>query len=74
MCDLHSRVTRDVLVQIPTRKDIVPGHPVDTFRRENEALRNVIALMKRDSPTCRPCLKRLIPLRLFFAFASRSTI
>ncbi len=46
MCDLHSQVTRDVLVQIPTRKDIAPGHPVDTFRSENEALRNVITLMK----------------------------
>lgn len=48
MCDLHSQVTRDVLVQIPTRKDIAPGHPVDTFRRENEALRNVITLMKTE--------------------------
>ena len=46
MCDLHSQVTRDVLIQIPTRKEIAPGHPVDTFRRENEALRTVIALMK----------------------------
>ncbi len=46
MCDLHSQVTRGVLVQIPTRKDIPPGHPIDTFRRENEALRNVIALMQ----------------------------
>ena len=46
MCDLHSQVTRDVLVQIPARKEIAPGHPIDTFRRENEALRNVIALMK----------------------------
>ena len=46
MCDLHSQVTRDVLVQIPTRKDIAPGHPIDTFRRENEALRGVIALMQ----------------------------
>jgi len=46
MCDLHAQVTRDVLVQIPTRKDIAPGHPIDTFRRENEALRSVIALMK----------------------------
>ena len=46
MCDLHSQVTRDVLIQIPTRKEIVPGHPVDTFRRENEALRAAIALMK----------------------------
>ena len=47
MCDLHSQVTRDVLVQIPTSKAIAPGHPVDTFRRENEALRNVIVEMKK---------------------------
>jgi DUF438 domain-containing protein len=46
MCDLHSQVTRDVLIQIPTRNEIAPGHPVDTFRRENEALRAVIALIK----------------------------
>jgi uncharacterized protein len=45
MCDLHSKVTRDVLVQLPIRKPIAPGHPVDTFRRENEALRGVIAAM-----------------------------
>ena len=47
MCDLHSQVTRDALVQIPTSKAIAPGHPVDTFRRENEALRNVIVEMKK---------------------------
>ena len=46
MCDLHAQVTRDVLVQIPARKEIAPGHPVDTFRRENEALRGVITLMQ----------------------------
>jgi uncharacterized protein len=45
MCDLHSKVTRDVLVQLTTRKAIAPGHPVDTFRRENEALRGVTAAM-----------------------------
>ena len=45
MCDLHSQVTRDVLVQIANRKEIAPGHPVDTFSRENEALRAAIALM-----------------------------
>ena len=45
MCDLHSKVTRNVLVQLPMRKAIVPGHPVDTFRRENEALRGTIAAM-----------------------------
>ncbi len=46
MCDLHAQVTRNVLVQIPARNEVAPGHPVDTFRRENEALSNVIALMK----------------------------
>lgn len=46
MCDLHSQVTRDVLVQIPARTEITPGHPIDTFRRENAALRSVMALMK----------------------------
>jgi DUF438 domain-containing protein len=45
MCDLHSKVTRDVLVQLPIPKAIAPGHPVDTFRRENEALRVAIAAM-----------------------------
>jgi DUF438 domain-containing protein len=38
MCDLHSQVTRDVLVQLPA-KPVAPGHPVDTFRRENAAIR-----------------------------------
>jgi DUF438 domain-containing protein len=32
MCDLHSQVTRDVMVQIST-KSVPPGHPADTFRR-----------------------------------------
>jgi DUF438 domain-containing protein len=45
MCDLHSQVTRDVLVQVaPPPLD--PGHPVDTFRRENEALREAIGRMR----------------------------
>jgi DUF438 domain-containing protein len=44
MCDLHSQVTREVLTHIaPT---VEPGHPVDTFRRENEALRAVIVRMR----------------------------
>jgi DUF438 domain-containing protein len=46
MCDLHSQVTRDVLVQIAPRASIVPGHPIDTFRRENEALKQVIAAIR----------------------------
>jgi uncharacterized protein len=43
MCDLHSQVTRDVLVQLPHSAELLPGHPVDTFRRENEALQASIA-------------------------------
>jgi DUF438 domain-containing protein len=47
MCDLHSEVLRDVLVQIqPAAPDLPPGHPVDTFRRENEALRKATARMR----------------------------
>ena len=74
MCDLHSQVTRDVLVQIPTRKDIAPGHPVDTFRRENEALRNVIALMKTGLAELQALPETTDPSPTCFAFASRSTI
>ena len=43
MCDLHSQVTREVLVQLPSRREIAPGHPADTFKRENEALRAAAA-------------------------------
>jgi len=46
MCDLHSQVTCDVLVQIAPPPAIAPGHPVDTFRRENAALKGVIAAMR----------------------------
>ncbi|HXS94706.1 MAG TPA: DUF438 domain-containing protein [Candidatus Limnocylindrales bacterium] len=42
MCDLHSQVTREVLVQLPPAA-LPAGHPIDTFRRENEALRECIA-------------------------------
>ena len=37
MCDLHSQVVRDILVERASAPP-PPGHPVDTFRRENEAL------------------------------------
>lgn len=45
MCDLHSQVTRDVLVPGP-QPAIAPGHPVDTFRRENAALQQVTAAIR----------------------------
>jgi DUF438 domain-containing protein len=37
MCDLHSQAVRDVLVD-RAAPDVAPGHPVDTFRRENAAI------------------------------------
>lgn len=37
MCDLHSQVVSEILVNRPT-DPVLPGHPVDTFRRENQAL------------------------------------
>ena len=46
MCDLHSQVTRDVLVRLAPPLSVQPGHPLDTFRRENSALKQVIATMR----------------------------
>lgn len=43
MCDLHSQVTRDVLVHLAPPPTVEPGHPLDTFRRENAALKQVVA-------------------------------
>src|SRR5215469_1326558 len=37
MCDLHSQVTREVLVQLPL-SPMAPGHPVETYRQENTAI------------------------------------
>ena len=46
MCDLHSQVLREFLVPAEP-PGIAPGHPLDTFRRENEALREAVARMRR---------------------------
>ncbi|MCC7174221.1 MAG: DUF438 domain-containing protein [Bryobacterales bacterium] len=42
MCDLHAQTVRESLVQLPMAP-LASGHPADTFRRENRALREVIA-------------------------------
>ncbi len=55
MCDMHSQVTREVLVQLAPAS-VEPGHPVDTFRRENEALRGVLARMKRAMNAVSNCV------------------
>jgi hypothetical protein len=43
MCDLHSQITREFMVQRPGRPELLPGHPVDTFKSEDKALRRAIA-------------------------------
>jgi uncharacterized protein len=68
MCDLHSQVTREVLVQ-PLAASIVPGHPVDTFRRENAAIREVIAKTRAafselsTRPDDEECARQLLQIK-----------
>jgi DUF438 domain-containing protein len=45
MCDLHAQVVQDILAQ-PSAEALPPGHPADTIRRENEALRALVAGMR----------------------------
>ena len=44
MCDLHAEVLRDTIVDRP--QVLPPGHPVDTFKRENAALREACARLR----------------------------
>ncbi len=62
MCDLHAEVLKEILIEPPPEK-IQPGHPIDTFRRENEALnrsvqqiRTIIAEL-RQQPAIGPVAK-----------------
>ncbi|MBN1506141.1 MAG: DUF438 domain-containing protein [Sedimentisphaerales bacterium] len=41
MCDLHAAVVQDILTK-QAGSDVQPGHPVDTFRVENEAIRRTL--------------------------------
>ena len=64
MCDLHSQVVRDLLVERHTGP-VPAGHPVDVFRRENEALgktagslREALAGLSRDGvPRAGRCVR-----------------
>ncbi|HSP90935.1 MAG TPA: DUF438 domain-containing protein [Vicinamibacterales bacterium] len=60
MCDLHAAVVRDILVERPSAPP-APGHPADTFRRENEALtaqvaklRDALAALAKGAPDGHP--------------------
>jgi DUF438 domain-containing protein len=48
MCDLHSEVVGEVLVQ-PVQISPEPGHPLDTFQRESQALVEAIAEMRESA-------------------------
>lgn len=48
MCDLHADVLRDVMAPVQIRPKIVPGHPVDTFQRENRAIAEASARLRSE--------------------------
>lgn len=68
MCDLHSQVTREVLVQLPAAS-IAPGHPVDTFRRENAAIREIVTKTRAifnelsTRPDNEECIPQLLQIK-----------
>jgi len=41
MCDLHAEVLKEIITD-PPAGDLPPGHPIDTFRRENEAIQRSV--------------------------------
>ena len=45
MCDLHAKVVQDIFVQRETGP-IKPGHPIDTIRKENEAITGHVAQLR----------------------------
>src|SRR6516225_8079990 len=48
------QVTRDILKQRQNRPELPPGHPAETFQRENEALRGVIKELRTTIADLRP--------------------
>jgi len=46
MCDLHSSVLQEILVE-PDRPKVLQGHPIDTFQRENAAIQEVVGDLRR---------------------------
>lgn len=46
MCDAHAEVLREITVDRPAI-DVPPGHPIDTFRRENQAIAEVTSRIRQ---------------------------
>ena len=71
MCDLHAEVLKEILTE-PPRRDFPPGHPIDTFRRENgaihelaEQLQSIIGRL-RQLPESEEWRKTIVELRQKF--------
>ncbi len=71
MCDLHAEVLKEILTEPPAR-DFPPGHPIDTFSRENEAIhksveqiQSIIAKL-RQLPESEEWRKTIVLLRQRF--------
>jgi DUF438 domain-containing protein len=41
LCDVHSEVLNG-FIDLSSKKEVAPGHPVDTFSKENEELTNMV--------------------------------
>jgi uncharacterized protein len=72
MCDLHQQVTTDLMTE-PAHTPMVPGHPVHTFRLENEAIGKVAAEMRKlllgeiDIPRWRAVHEQLLEVEKHYA-------
>lgn len=72
MCDLHAEVLQDTLAQPRAPRELPPGHPVDTFRRENRAIeaailpaREAIKALEAQEDSAYPTAERLAALGAF---------
>lgn len=48
LCDIHGQVL-DGRIDLSRIQSVPPGHPVDTFRRENEEIANTVRLVQRTA-------------------------
>ncbi len=51
MCDSHAAVLKEISVE-PAVRDVEPGHPIDTFQRENAAIRELTARLRERLDRC----------------------
>jgi hypothetical protein len=72
MCDLHAEVLQDSMAKPRAPRELPPGHPVDTFRRENRALeaailpaREAIKALEAVEDGAYPTAERLTVLAAF---------